>query len=98
MTRLSWLARTKMAIDELMVEKPFVWSKSVIGVSCAKVDATLFSGFTLSNIGNSDLKRVQTKSSISLLLPGSSSPNWLHGNASISKAASTSIACIKGKQ
>lgn len=39
---------------------------------------------TLSKMGNSDLKRVQTKSSIWSLVPGSSSPNWLLGNARIS--------------
>lgn len=40
---------------------------------------------TLSKIVNSDLKRVQTNSIIWSLLPGSSSPNWLHGNARISR-------------
>lgn len=36
-------------------------------------------------MGNSDLKLVQTKSTISSLFPGSCAPNWLHGNANISK-------------
>ena len=45
---------------------------------------------TLLKTGNSDLKRVQTNSAISSLLPGSSSPNWLHGNANISKPIKSS--------
>lgn len=54
---------------------------------------------TLSNMGNSDLKRVQTKSSISSLLPGSWAPNWLHGNARIAKPASTPpVYHTKGKK
>lgn len=53
---------------------------------------------TLSKMGNSDLKRVQTKSVISSLLPGSCSPNWLHGNATISKPVISSTLFNKGQK
>lgn len=42
---------------------------------------------TLLKRGNSDLNRVHTKSVIWSVVPGSSSPNWLQGNARISRPA-----------
>ena len=39
-------------------------------------------------MGYSALKRVQANSTISSFVPGSWAPNWLHGNAKISKPAS----------
>lgn len=43
--------------------------------------------YTLLKMGNSDLNRVHTKSVIWSVVPGSSSPNWLQGNARISRPA-----------